>query len=400
MGNGHTRRNGVRVDDDVRNKSIGGEGHILLTVGNTDGTLLTVTRGKLVTNLRNLRCARTNLDELETLDVGCKKHLIDETTLGGTQRRAMGAVLPMMISSPETRVPGAMIPSSSSLSYVPCFILMVSPRVGFSNCSTTDMPTRFSWSIDNGVLSGRQFSELKVFHRSCGTKRLLRIVEDVGHGIHAHIGNNRGANTENHGRVNFAVSPDPDVRVGLALDSSVRLLLPQHPNCTITLLFAQTNSLGLSCVEQVVNVLSAENELALCWACRVIINDKQWSHDTTSISENLEFALTDISDERDFKGDGAVTTKTLHNLDKLRGISVDTDPHAVHEDLGGIRVVLGLILLKQLHISLVHELNDGLSRSTNTDGSQQGRQDPRVFVRRKCDSVEAYQWPNNNADLM
>ena len=46
---------------------------------------------------------------------------------------------------------------------------------------------------------------------------------------------------------------------------------------------------------------------------------------------------------------------------------MDTNPYTIDEDLCGIRVVLGLILFEQFHVSLVHELNDGLGRRTNTD---------------------------------
>ena len=104
---------------------------------------------------------------------------------------------------------------------------------------------------DNSVLTGGQFSEFEILHGSRGTERLLRIVKDVRHGIHAHVvvgegdthslfthgrlvgvtrrlvvigeRNNGSANTKNHGRVNLAMSPCSNVGVWPALDSSMRV---------------------------------------------------------------------------------------------------------------------------------------------------------------------------------
>jgi len=53
----------MRVDDDIRCETICGERHVFLAIGDTDGTLLSVTRGKLVTDLRYLSRSCSNLDE-------------------------------------------------------------------------------------------------------------------------------------------------------------------------------------------------------------------------------------------------------------------------------------------------------------------------------------------------
>mmetsp|Transcript_29662 Transcript_29662/g.73496 ORF Transcript_29662/g.73496 Transcript_29662/m.73496 type:complete len:201 (-) Transcript_29662:2653-3255(-) len=58
-----------------------------------------------------------------------------------------GLVLPMIMSSPDTRVPGHMRPSSSSLSYVPCRIPNVVSRVGRSSSSLVRDPCFFSSSL-------------------------------------------------------------------------------------------------------------------------------------------------------------------------------------------------------------------------------------------------------------
>lgn len=78
---GHSGRNSVRVDDDVGRDSLGRERHVLLTVRNSDRSLLTVTRGKLVSNLRHSSRSDSDLNELGTVGVGGDEDLVDDTLL-------------------------------------------------------------------------------------------------------------------------------------------------------------------------------------------------------------------------------------------------------------------------------------------------------------------------------
>lgn len=71
----------MRVDDDVGRDSLGRERHVLLTVRNSDRSLLTVTRGKLVSNLRHSSRSDSDLDELGTVGVGGDEDLVDDTLL-------------------------------------------------------------------------------------------------------------------------------------------------------------------------------------------------------------------------------------------------------------------------------------------------------------------------------
>ena len=59
----------------------------------------------------------------------------------------MGEVFPITTSSPLTRVPGGAMPSSSSLSYVPCRSPAVTSRLGRSIASCTMLPCRFSSAL-------------------------------------------------------------------------------------------------------------------------------------------------------------------------------------------------------------------------------------------------------------
>lgn len=87
MSNGHARRNSVRVDDDVGSRSLGREGHVLLPVGDSDRSLLTVTRGKLVADLRDSSRAHADLDKFESLRVRRLRRGVSERTQQGRERK-------------------------------------------------------------------------------------------------------------------------------------------------------------------------------------------------------------------------------------------------------------------------------------------------------------------------
>ena len=59
----HPRRNSVRVHDDIGRDTLARERHVFLRVRHADGTLLPVTRRKLVANLRRSHRADAKLDE-------------------------------------------------------------------------------------------------------------------------------------------------------------------------------------------------------------------------------------------------------------------------------------------------------------------------------------------------
>ena len=66
---GHARRDGVGVDDDVRHDTLARERHVLLGVRHADGTLLPVPGRKLVANLRGSAGSHADLDEPQALVV-------------------------------------------------------------------------------------------------------------------------------------------------------------------------------------------------------------------------------------------------------------------------------------------------------------------------------------------
>lgn len=85
---GHARRDGVRVDDDVRRDAFHGEGHVLLPVGHAHGALLSVSRRELVSYLWRSNRAHPHLHELVALVVGRQHHLVHDARLAAAQGSA------------------------------------------------------------------------------------------------------------------------------------------------------------------------------------------------------------------------------------------------------------------------------------------------------------------------
>ena len=67
MPDGHTRRDSVRVDNHVGNDAFNSEWQVFLSIGHTASSLLTVTTGKLVTDLGHLDCSHLDLDQAAPL---------------------------------------------------------------------------------------------------------------------------------------------------------------------------------------------------------------------------------------------------------------------------------------------------------------------------------------------
>ena len=75
MADGHSRRDGVRVHDEVGSDTLAGERHVLLVVGDPTRTLLPVAAGKLVSYLRDADRANPDLAELVAVLVDRQHHL-------------------------------------------------------------------------------------------------------------------------------------------------------------------------------------------------------------------------------------------------------------------------------------------------------------------------------------
>ena len=75
------------VDDQIGRHTLASKRHVLLSVSNTNRTLLSVTRCKLVSDLGNLGGPHTDLDELQIVVTGGNKDLVHDAAFRASQRR-------------------------------------------------------------------------------------------------------------------------------------------------------------------------------------------------------------------------------------------------------------------------------------------------------------------------
>ena len=69
------------VDNDIGSYTFARKRQIFLTVGDTNCTLLTMSRGELISHLRYTRRSNTHLDKLSAFAVRRNQHLVDNAAL-------------------------------------------------------------------------------------------------------------------------------------------------------------------------------------------------------------------------------------------------------------------------------------------------------------------------------
>lgn len=72
---GHPRRNGMRVHDDVRGDAFHRPGHVLLCVGHAHSPLLTVPAAKLISNLRNPNRPHSHFHKPQAISISRQQYL-------------------------------------------------------------------------------------------------------------------------------------------------------------------------------------------------------------------------------------------------------------------------------------------------------------------------------------
>ncbi len=138
---GHTGRDAVRVDDHIRNDTFDGEGQVLLTIGHTASSFLSMSRGELITYLRNPHTSHSHLRKLIACGVFRHDHQVHYTSFSpsGTQRRIL------KLSTSLHRRPLFIIRRSQYLSYKDFLILDCLARrddtvsVEFQHCLLEDL---------------------------------------------------------------------------------------------------------------------------------------------------------------------------------------------------------------------------------------------------------------------
>mmetsp|Transcript_16564 Transcript_16564/g.24246 ORF Transcript_16564/g.24246 Transcript_16564/m.24246 type:complete len:202 (-) Transcript_16564:2245-2850(-) len=81
LSDGHTRRNSVRIHNDVRYDAFCSKWHILLSIIHSDRSLLSVPRSKFVSNLRYTNVSNSNLRKSVPLFCCANHHIVHYTIL-------------------------------------------------------------------------------------------------------------------------------------------------------------------------------------------------------------------------------------------------------------------------------------------------------------------------------
>ena len=77
----HSRRNGVRINDDVRGDSFCCKRHVFLSVWDSTGSFLSMSWSKLISDLRNTHWSDSNLAKLVSVRVNGDHDLINDSCL-------------------------------------------------------------------------------------------------------------------------------------------------------------------------------------------------------------------------------------------------------------------------------------------------------------------------------
>mmetsp|Transcript_7128 Transcript_7128/g.15506 ORF Transcript_7128/g.15506 Transcript_7128/m.15506 type:complete len:329 (-) Transcript_7128:2283-3269(-) len=250
MADRHAGGDGVRVDNDVGADALAREGHVFLAVGHSDGTLLSVAGGKLVSYLRDPYVTNAHLGELVAILVGGQHHPVHDARLVGPHRCAVvlarhrGAlrVWPLdsighrfadqhvIVTNALTRLGQAVWPQfviraslllihvhSRFLERLVCEgVVRARSALGLGVVGTEEGRPEQS-SVDGGLVHDErvllvvarvagnthdavdprgQFSEVHVVHSACCGEGLLGVVQHVRHGVHAYL---EGGQVDAHG---------------------------------------------------------------------------------------------------------------------------------------------------------------------------------------------------------
>ncbi|KAH3669443.1 hypothetical protein OGAPHI_001564 [Ogataea philodendri] len=106
-------------------------------------------------------------------------------------------------------------------------------------------------------------------------------------------------------------------------------------------LFILGNFFDLS-VKNFTTVFFGQFQLALVLAVWIVFNNKQWSVDSSSISEDLELSFSDISNQRDLWRDGSASSQLSHGVHQHGWVSMRSNPVSVQKHSGCILMLLRL----------------------------------------------------------
>mmetsp|Transcript_4384 Transcript_4384/g.10739 ORF Transcript_4384/g.10739 Transcript_4384/m.10739 type:complete len:763 (+) Transcript_4384:725-3013(+) len=260
---------------------------------------------------------------------------------------------------------------------------------------------------DHGVDTRGQHPEFQVLHRSGDANRLLRVVEHVCHGIHsqgvirdvhthgllAHRGlvgvtrrlvvirerNNRGANTKNHRRVNFAVSPRASVDgvlevihghcnhgglFFLAIDI-LNHTLDRQVRKRVFVLLEKCSDVPLPDRQSLFRLRGHLTKLVLLRSRIPFLDNKQRTADPAGICKYPQLLILVVHHDRDFIHDTRLSPQPANRLRQAAWLAMDTNPRPVDEHLGGTWHNRRRDLDQVFRRPLVEKLFNGIRRGTD-----------------------------------
>ncbi|KAH3659291.1 hypothetical protein OGATHE_006175 [Ogataea polymorpha] len=367
VGDCHTGRNGMRVDDQVWNNALCRERHVFMSIRDTYGTLLTMSRGKLVSNLRHLGRSHSDLGELESFGVGGQKHLVNDSALscsqwsrgvsfcvvfgslpkllcvwwnrngftndnivsGNTNTRSNQSVIVELFVGTLFEAQGAGTHWLFKLLHhrytASSFLIHVRSEKERSEQTTVNrrlvhnhrvflIVTRVAGNGHYGILSSRKLSKLQVFWRHGNQNRLLLLC--------------------------IKILDDTVAQQGFPTEHS----LNRTQRLALVVEFLILHDLFHFSVQDFTAVLFRQLQFTLVLAIRIVIDNEQRSIDSSCIGKDLKLSLSNVSNQRDLWRNGTTSSKLSHSFNQHGRVSVSSDPVSVQEHSRCVLMLLWLVV--------------------------------------------------------
>ena len=247
--------------------------------------------------------------------------------------------------------------------------------------------TRVARDGHNGVLPRRELPEVKVLHGPGGHQRLLRVVQEVGEGVHAlqevggvhshgllshgalvriprtlvmiREGDDRRADSQYHRGVDLAVRVGFRVRPMLVVPCLLEVLDAHGDHRGLLLLAVDVleepvpNEALPRVVGDVIVLQGQDGVLVDVHA--LVLHDVQRSTAPPIVAHQPNLLELNVVDDADLVHDLPRPSQLPHRLHKDVRVVVDAHPSPIQEDLGVVLDHRGGHLLQGLHVPLVQE---------------------------------------------
>lgn len=141
MANSHTRRDAVRINDNIWNYSFTSKWKILLLEAHATNSFLPMSWGKFITNLRNTYISDLNLYYFVAIEIFCDCYFINDSSLLSTGKSWKINLWTLFIFD-------------CIFQLCPCLHLPYQRLLSFNSCSEWDNTIRFNFSAGKSTLIG------------------------------------------------------------------------------------------------------------------------------------------------------------------------------------------------------------------------------------------------------